>query len=109
MLMAVRGRQAARNEDFFRTSNEIELEESLSVNRRPDFICECSRPGCVARVPITLEEYEHVRARGNRFVVAPLHVDASLEVIVEQHPGYAIVEKLGIAGHEAMRRDPRPD
>ena len=107
--MAARGRQAARNEDFFRTSNEIELDESASLGRRPDFLCECSRPGCVVRVPLSPEDYEHVRARGNRFVVAPLHVDASVEVIVERHSGYVIVEKVGSAGDEARRLDPRPD
>jgi hypothetical protein len=107
--MAVEGRQAARNEDFFRTSNEIELDESVSQGRRPDFMCECSRPGCVVRVPITTDEYEHVRAKGNRFVVAPLHVDSSVEVIVEQHNGYVVVEKLGAAGDEARQLDPRPD
>jgi len=107
--LTTRDRQAARNEDFFRTSNEIALEDSHTRGRKPDFVCECSRPGCVARVPITLEEYEHVRARGNRFVVAPLHVDTSVEVIVEQHGSYDIVEKIGAAGDEARLRDPRSD
>jgi hypothetical protein len=105
--MAVRGRQAARNEDFFRTSNEIELEESEELGRKPDFICECSRPGCVVRLPVTPEEYELVRADGARFLVAPLHVDTAVEVIVEYRTGYVVVEKLGAAGDEAERLDPR--
>jgi hypothetical protein len=107
--MAARDRQAARNEDFFRRTNEIELEESRSGVREPEFMCECSRPGCVERVHITLEEYEHVRAGGNRFVVAPLHVDASVEVVIEQHTNYFVVEKLGAAGDEARRLVRRSD
>jgi len=109
LLMAARDRQAARNEDFFRTSNEIELDESLAGRRHPDFICECSQPGCVTRIQITPEEYEHVRARGNRFVLAPLHVDNSVEVVVEVHDEYVVVEKIGAAGDEARELDPRSD
>jgi hypothetical protein len=93
-------RQAARNEDVFRRTNEIELEESRSGVREPEFMCECSRPGCVERVHITLEEYEHV---------APLHVDASIEVVIEQHTSYFVVEKLGAAGGEARRLVRRSD
>jgi hypothetical protein len=104
-----RDRQAARNEDFFRTSNEIELDESLSRGRTPDFICECSRPGCVTRVHITEDEYEEVRAYGNRFVLAPDHADLSVELVVEEHPNYIVVEKIGAAGDEAEKRDPRAE
>jgi hypothetical protein len=105
--VASRDRQAARNEDFFRTSNEIELDESISRRKRPDFICECSRPGCVVRINIAPEDYERVRARGSRFVVAPGHVDATVEVIVETHENYVVVEKVGAAGDEARALDPR--
>jgi hypothetical protein len=98
--MAEQARRAARNEDFFRESNELVLEEG----RRPDFVCECSRRGCVTRVVITRDEYEHVRERGNRFVLAPGHEDLSVEVIVERHPSYVVVEKIGAAGDEAERR-----
>jgi hypothetical protein len=107
--MPAHERQAARNEDFFRASNEIELEDSQSDRRQPDFICECSRPGCVERIHITPEEYEHVRARGTRFVLDPLHVDPSVEVIVEQHKAYVVVEKIGAAGDESQRLDPRSE
>jgi len=106
--LAERDRQAARNEDFFRESNELELEESRAKGRTPDFLCECSRPGCVTRVHITPQEYELVRAEGDRFVVAPRHVDASVEVIIEHHDNYDVVEKVGAAGDEARRLDPRP-
>jgi hypothetical protein len=107
--MATPERQAARNEDFFRTSNEIELEDSQSDRRPPDFICECSRPGCVERIRITPEEYEHVRARGTQFVLDPLHVDPLVEVIVDRHEDYVVVEKIGAAGDESQRLDPRSE
>jgi hypothetical protein len=107
--MPAHERQAARNEDFFRTSNEIELEDSASDQRRPDFICECSRAGCVERIRITPEEYEHVRARGTRFVLDRQHVDPLVEVIVERHDDYVVVEKIGAAGDESQKLDPRSD
>ena len=107
--MASRERQAARNEDFFRTSNEIELEDSVSDRRHPDFICECSRPGCVERIRITPDEYEHVRATGTRFVLDPLHVDPGVEVVIERHQDYVVVEKIGAAADESQRLDPRSD
>jgi hypothetical protein len=106
--LATPERQAARNEDFFRRSNEIELEES-SDRAEPDFICECSRPGCVTRIHITAEDYEAVRARGNRFVLAPGHQDTSVEVVIEQQADYIVVEKIGPAGDEAQELDPRAE
>jgi hypothetical protein len=40
-------------------------------------------------------------------VLDPLHVDPSVEVIVEQHEDYVVVEKIGAAGDESQRLDPR--
>jgi hypothetical protein len=39
--------------------------------------------------------------------VAELHVAPAVEVIVEYRTGYVVVEKLGAAGDEAERLDPR--
>jgi hypothetical protein len=63
----------------------------------------------VTRVHITAEDYEHVRARGNRFVLAPGHQDTSVEVVIEQQADYIVVEKVGVAGDEAEKLDPRSE
>ena len=41
------------------------------------------------------------RSRANRFVVAPGHVVADFETVVEEHPHFWLIEKHGEAGDEA--------
>jgi hypothetical protein len=60
------------------------------------WICECADESCTERVAMTGEEYAAVRDSG-RFAVAPSgeHVIPAVERIVEMHPRYWVVEKLG--------------
>jgi len=95
----------AKNERFFRDANEAAEHESGRSD--PNFVCECSRRGCIARVSLTRPEYEHVRADGRRFFVAPGHENPLVEVVVEQHESYSVVEKIGIAGRYVDRHNPR--
>ncbi len=74
-----------------------------------DFICECSRLDCVERIPLTLEQYAHVREEGERFAIADGHETPEVEHVVEKLPGYWIVEKTGVAGEAAREMDPRSD
>ena len=105
---AERERRLAKNEDFFRDSNEVLAREAGGKrHERCDFICECSTLGCVERVLLTRSEYEQVRKRGDRFVLVPGHLDASIEVVVERHPDYVVIEKQGLAGVVARADDPR--
>jgi len=105
----MRPERRAKNEVFFRESNEL-LERAAAARGRDDvdFVCECARLGCVERLPMTVQEYEHVRrSGGERFVVVPGHEDLSLEVVVETHDGYRVVEKIGVAAVIAREADPR--
>ena len=103
-----RERRIAKNEDFFRKGNEIkERDAALWGSEKCDFICECSSLGCMARLLLTRSEYEHIRAKGSRFVVSPGHEDLSVEVVVERHPAYFVIEKQGEAGDVARETDPR--
>ena len=99
----------ARNEDLFRRVNEaIARGVWPGEERRPAaFRCECARLECNQAIRLSLEEYEHVRTNPRRFAVAPDHVLADEEVVVEDHDGYVIVEKLGRAGEVAEQLEPR--
>ncbi len=105
---AARERRLAKNEDFFRKSNEIlERDAARWGTDKCDFICECSSLGCVTRLELTGRDYERVRSRGDQFAVAPGHEDLSVEEVVEQHPTYFVVRKQGTAGVVARADDPR--
>lgn len=97
------------NESVFREINEgIERgqwpgeEDSLT-----GFRCECARLGCNEIVELSLREYEHVRSNPRRFIVLPGHERLDVEIVVEHHHGYLVVEKLDRAGEQAAEGDPR--
>jgi hypothetical protein len=71
------------------------------------FVCECSANECLDRITLTRVQYEHVRAEGTRFFVAPGHENVAVEEVVETHPTFLIVEKDGHAGIVAEMADPR--
>jgi hypothetical protein len=101
--------RAARNEVVFRDANEFLQERRLElevVAGRMPFLCECADAYCKAVIPLTLEEYEHVRLRPNRFVLRPGHITKEADV-VEETERYVLVEKQGIAGAIAEEADAR--
>jgi hypothetical protein len=92
-------RQAA-NEALTRSVNQrlASIDEHATVWAEPghlfQFVCECGAgKGCTARVEMTLEEYDRVRAEDDRFALVPGHQTAALERIVEQHERFLIVDK----------------
>lgn len=99
----------ATNESVFREINEgIERGQwPGEEDARIRFRCECARLGCNELLEATVREYEQVRAHGRRFMVIPGHERLSVEVVVETHPGYLVVEKRGQAGAAAEEADPR--
>jgi hypothetical protein len=102
-------RRLAANEDTFRDVNEgIARGQWPGDPEAPiGFRCECARLGCNVLVALTLAQYEAVRANSRRFVIVPGHELPEVEVLVERHGDYAVVEKVGAAGEEAERQDPR--
>lgn len=100
----------AINESAFRTANDRLRDAALSHHFRADqgvpFICECSDPGCRETVMLCIDEYENIRAHPTWFLLVAGHEDedASLERIVDAENGYAVVEKIGVAGEEAALR-----
>jgi hypothetical protein len=57
---------------------------------------------------LTVAEYESVRARPNRFVVAVRHGDSDGQ-IVGTHDEFLVIEKHGSQGEIAAELDPRQE
>ena len=105
MLMTESAERKARTEAAFREVNERIAENAVRFEAgETHFICECDDPQCTLRVEATLEEYEHVRADGARFLVAPGHADSAIETVVERRGGFVIVEKMNAIARAVVRR-----
>ena len=96
------------NEALFRDVNERIREISDSFGQQDatyDFLCECSDPTCTERVVLTRAEYEDVRSKPTRFVVAKGHALPEIEAVVQHADDHVIVEKEGAAGDVAIHLD----
>jgi hypothetical protein len=104
-------RRRAHNETLFREVNERVEEvtsglagvggESLVLR----LVCECGREECTEPIELTDEQYKSVRRDPRRFIVVPGHEHTDSARVVERHPDYLVVEKLGEAGEIATDQD----
>lgn len=88
----------ARNNQIFREANEkirAAADEYNAPIERIPFLCECPTPDCRELVPLTLSEYEGVRADPTHFLTVTGHEGAEkpLGKVVSREDGYVIVEK----------------
>ena len=99
----------AKNEAFFRQVNERinEAAQGVQGEHTFDFLCECSDPACTARITLSKDEYESVREKGTRFVLAAGHIAPEIEHVVEREDNHVIVEKQGLAARIAAKLNPR--
>jgi hypothetical protein len=101
------------NQSRFRTLNDrlsrAADSHHFEAGVRVPFTCECPDPGCREVVMLRLDEYERVRTHPTWFLLVVGHEDdeSPHERVIEAESGYAIVEKVGAAGVEAARLDPR--
>jgi hypothetical protein len=102
--MEQRQRQIAENEAIWRAINELDPPEPGRVE---DIYCECGRSACPARVRVDYATYERVRADAGRFFVLAGHELPDVEVVVERHESFVVVEKQGLAAVVAEETDPR--
>lgn len=96
--------RAGRNEALFRELNEniARLEERLPGDSETlSIICECARVDCAEQIEISVDDYASVRRHPDRFIVALDHREPSVEHLVEETPGYLVVEKEGVAAASA--------
>jgi hypothetical protein len=99
----------ARNEAFFRQVNERinDVADRFQGDHDYEFFCECADAECTERITLTSADYEWVRAKPTRFVLARGHISPEIEYVVEREGDHVVVEKLGVAGRIATRLDPR--
>lgn len=107
--MDVSVERAAANEARFRAANEeIEakvLELGLHDQLTP-YLCECDDRKCVEVVRLTTDEYEQVRSRPRRFVVAVSHENPS-DLVLDERRHFLVIEKTGEEGRLVEESDPR--
>ncbi len=87
-----------RNELFFRGVNERlqRLERSFEKHETA-FVCECGNRRCTRLVPLSLDEYRHVRANSQHFAILPGHEDVTVESVVQRGARFLVVAKTGAA------------
>jgi hypothetical protein len=110
--MDAREQRLARNETLFRSVNE-NIEEAAASGQLDEhtfeFFCECSNLDCNLLLPMTVSEYEQVRADPRQFVVAPGHELPEIEIVVVRTSAYQVVLKEGEAAEFVTEDDPRSE
>ena len=113
-IVSARDERLAGNEALFREVNERVAEVAtlfVEVETRGEqinFACECGRATCAEPITMTLVEYEAVRAKSTHFAVVPQHEMPEVEVVIERHPTYFVVEKREPDAKKVAREtDPR--
>jgi hypothetical protein len=106
---AVEDTRVAKTEALFREVNERVAERAADFEAdTAEFVCECADPMCTEWVEASLDEYEDVRAQGDRFLVAQGHVERTdQERVVARRNGFQVVQKLRELGTLVRRLDPR--
>jgi hypothetical protein len=101
--------RAARNEEIFREVNARieEGAEQHDVSGTLPFHCECGHASCVETIEIPAVSYAAIMRERYRFVVIPGHEETAIERIVEEAPGYLVVEKIGEAREQIDRDHPQ--
>lgn len=111
LLVDAREERLARNEAAFRSANEgIERAAASSGIRDRhvfEFLCECSNADCNLMLPLTLTEYEAIRANPTLFIVADGHELPEIETVILRRGPYQVVAKRGEAADYVAEHDPR--
>jgi hypothetical protein len=94
--MSVSVERLVRKQLVFREVNDRirEVTESFEIRRPIDFICECSREDCTAKVSLRADEYERVRSSATLFVIAPGHQTLEVDRVVDVNKRFMLVEKI---------------
>ena len=103
----LRARRVGQNQSLFRDVNEQAAEAASRLDNALEFLCECAQLDCSTYLTVRLEDYERIRSNARRFFVAKGHEIPKFENVVEEGPGWVVVEKFGIAGQTAKDEDPR--
>ncbi len=93
-----RAERIARNEASYRELNES-IERGAQAGRRFQLVCECGDDECTGALNIAADAYAAVRADPRRFIVLPGHQMPAYETVVDEQPGYYVVEKPADVAH----------
>lgn len=104
--LALRRERAAKNESVFRDVNE-HINELSDTGTFHLFVCECENRDCAEPVPMTVQEYEGVRANSNSFLIVPGHERTQVDEVTETAARYYVVRKIGAGAEVAKHLDPR--
>jgi hypothetical protein len=91
-----RKRRIAQNEARFREINdrlEADVRKLAPGDGITEFVCECGQAQCTLTVPLTLDEYDRVRADDLLFVVLPGHEIPDTEDVLTRTDRYFVVRK----------------
>jgi hypothetical protein len=103
-----REERIAENEAFCRDLNRSKDDWLSGGVPAASFHCECWRIDCARRIRLSRPQWEEVRSRPERFVVAPGHtaddVEPGVEEVVKEYEHFWIVEKRGEAAEIATER-----
>lgn len=58
------------------------------------FDCECDDKACREKISMSTEEFKHVHAKTNSFIVFPGHVQLDIEEVITSFSNYVTVAKL---------------
>ena len=108
--MDARARRIADNESRFREINECLRRDLRALPEDPEpvrFVCECGRIDCADSVPLSLEEYEAIRASSIDFFVVPGHQAPDVEDVVDINERFARVRKHPEVADQVRESDPR--
>jgi hypothetical protein len=106
-----RKQRLAANEVLFREVNErirqLTRKSPAANGEAREFTCECANVSCGEHVPVSLLEYERIRAHPNQFLVVPGHLDLDVETVVAERGAFWVVEKHMLVGEQEGDLDPR--
>jgi hypothetical protein len=109
--MTEREARIALNETLFRDLNEriqdVVTTITLEVPHALEIFCECGSEDCVAKITLSVADYEAVRAHPERFIIAPGHEIPDVEDVLERRTGHWVVEKHEEEAKIARELDPR--
>ena len=109
--MEERERRIGLNEAIFREANERirDVNETFAtLTGELVLVCECGDGSCTAKISITPEAYEELRAEPTHFAIVPGHELPDVEQVVAHHEGYYVVSKnQGVPRQIAEVTDPR--
>ena len=86
-----RHRMAAARALAREVNDQIERVALRFESSEGEFLCECGRSDCGVRLRLSIEEYQHIRSSGGRFLIVLGH-EIEPDRVVERTDRYLVAE-----------------